>query len=158
MLLICLLAYLLIFLILKKTVKTVNSVDILILSLLICDICDISIVLLHIPLGITTFSFHCTFCMCMWRITVLNLESWINHSADETLWPGYHLKTIHTPHHEDSYWSKCYARVVNLHLESSRFAQRAAFTHRCLSTERPNQTANQINGARPAFIQLSARK
>jgi len=69
----CLSAYLLIFLI---AIKTVNSVAIWLFSFN-CDISDIYIVLLHIPLGIASFSFHCTSCMCMWQFNLLNLESWI---------------------------------------------------------------------------------
>jgi len=56
-------AYLLIFLICCKDLN--------------CDSCDICVDLLHIPLGIATFSFHCTSCMCMWRLNFLNLESGI---------------------------------------------------------------------------------
>jgi len=40
----------------------------------ICDICYICIVLLHIPLGIATFTFHCTSRTCMWQLNFLNVE------------------------------------------------------------------------------------
>jgi len=49
-------------------VKTVNSVDIWFSGYLY-------FVLLHIPLGIATFSFHWISCVCMWPLNFLNPES-----------------------------------------------------------------------------------
>lgn len=53
----------------------VNIVDSLSVDCLIPPNHVICIVILHIPLGIATFSFHCTSCMCVfvWQFPFLNL-------------------------------------------------------------------------------------
>jgi len=67
----CLYAYLFIYLIptVPFAVNTVNIVDILILQIVLFVL--YCIVLLHIPLGIATFSFHCRSCICMWQVNFL---------------------------------------------------------------------------------------
>jgi len=56
-------------------VKTVNSVAIQILSLPF--VIFAILVLLHIPLGIATFLFHCTSCMCVSQLNFLIISTLI---------------------------------------------------------------------------------